>query len=616
MAGGSWRYGGCEMSFSWMSRLFHGRSAEESFAIRRRAKLIRSAFRPELQALEDRVVPAVNILKNVPGAAFDNTLDPNTNTDPNFRVPADPSIAVGVNRICEVVNSTFFVLDKSGGVISQTSIFDFLGGGIPANTDMLAEQVIYDDTSGKFFFCSIIQNAGGAQPDLLATAISTNATPNSLADFIGTGGNLFPANSPTTGVQIRPIDMRVGFNREAIFITTDMVTGVASPSQIAGAYDSTLLTTINKSMVGGPTSPASFQQLSNLNYGMAPAEMHNAPAGSPEIFVGTNGIGQNGTPFGSSSLRITYETNVLSANPTFRVIFVGVANFNNGPLPNAPQPGGVLDTFDTAITDAAWRNNELVAAQTAKINGKDEVRWYEIGTANNGALLQQSGNIDGGAGVFTYFPRIDISARGDLGISFNASSASMFMSTYVTGRAAADPPNFLQTPVLIAAGQTTYTDTSGSPFLPGQYTGIGVDPAQPNSFYSIGMYATAAMPINNWATQISDFTLSQAAASQIRIFSPVRFVYDANTGIYTGNVAVVNTLDIVAGTFVLVFNIPDPSITMIAPGGITNPVTHQFFITFTGTFTPGQVLRFPIQYTTPLKIPVPSFYLSGFGDLV
>ena len=66
----------------------------------------------------------------------------------------------------------------------------------------------------------------------------------------------------------------------------------------------------------------------------------------------------------------------------------------------------------------------------------------------------------------------------------------------------------------------------------------------------------------------------------------------------------------------LVFNIPDPSITMIAPGGVTNPVTHQFFISFTGTFAPGQVLRFPIEYSTPLKIPVPTFYISDFEGLI
>ena len=62
---------------------------------------------------------AVNVLQNVPGAAFDNTLDPTTGTDPNFRTPAEPSIAVGINRIVEIVNNTVFVLDKSGALTKE-----------------------------------------------------------------------------------------------------------------------------------------------------------------------------------------------------------------------------------------------------------------------------------------------------------------------------------------------------------------------------------------------------------------------------------------------------------------------------------------------------------------
>ena len=69
---GTWRYGGCEMSFSWMSRLFQGRSADGDLATNRctGTRRGRSGFRPELLALEDRVVPAVNLIQNIPGAAF------------------------------------------------------------------------------------------------------------------------------------------------------------------------------------------------------------------------------------------------------------------------------------------------------------------------------------------------------------------------------------------------------------------------------------------------------------------------------------------------------------------------------------------------------------------
>ena len=154
----------------------------------------------------------------------------------------------------------------------------------------------------------------------------------------------------------------MGFNREGVFITSDMVTTAASGNVIAERLrlHATLLTTINSTAFDNNPSAANTTQLQlgNLNYGLAPASMHNAPAGGPEIFVSTNGIGKNGTPSGGSSLRVTYETNVIerqsdlqgrprSASPTSAT----------GRSPTPPQPGDILDTYDTAITNAAWRNN-------------------------------------------------------------------------------------------------------------------------------------------------------------------------------------------------------------------------------------------------------------------
>ena len=631
------------MSFSWISGLFQGRNGRESQGpaplATRSSRPIRSAFRPEFVELQERIAPAVNIIQSVPGAAFDQSVDPVTGTDSNFRVPASPSIAVGVNRMVEVVNSSAFILNKQGGVIQQTNLFNafaplLIGNLNPTSpigaltNENLAEQVVYDDTQGRFYFF-MLQQTTPTTANLLY-AVSNDSAPNSFANDFSNFGSLPIALTSITGNlnPLLPVDLRVGFNREGVFVTSDLVT---TPPVGTGSYDSTLLLSINKSSflnqlpITVGTNAQEFQ-LGPLNYGLAPATMHNAPAGSPEIFVSTNGIGSNGTAFGSSSLRVMYMSNPLSANATFNVISVGVANSGNGPTFDAPQPGDVLDTYDTAITNASWMNNSLVAAQTAKINGKDEVAWYQISTANNGASLTQSGDIDGGAGVYTFFPRIEISTRGDIGITYNESSATVFLSSMVAGRAAADPAGFLESPVVAQAGTTTYRDNTGPGFSPGPYTGIGLDPQNPAAFYSIGIYATSAMSLNNWATQIANFSMSPAAAAQVRILGPVRFVYNPATGIYTGNVVFINTLNVVSAlgggnplnltNLTLVFNIPDPSIVMIAPGGVTNAITHQFSITLDGTFTAGQVLRFPLQYQSGQKVPVPTFFISEFGDII
>ena len=370
---------------------------------------------------------------------------------------------------------------------------------------------------------------------------------------------------------------------------------------------------------------------------MAPAQMHNAPAGSPEYFVGTNGIGSNGTPFSSSALRVTTMTNVTLAAPIFRTVIVGVSSYGNGPIPDAFQPGDPLNNTnrlhigDTGITNAAWRDNHLVATQTARSGGKGVVRWYEMRTNDRAVTLIQSGSIDPGPGTATYFPRIEISARLDIGLTYNESSAVEFLSTYVAARTAQEPSGFMETPRLAHAGEATYIDGAyvlapGSPFLPGTYTGIAVDPANPATFWAIGIWASAATaiippsPRNNWATTITQFSVSPAAANQVRIFSPVRWTvaFDQATGLYTysGTATFLNTLNIVNGTFILVFDLPDPSVVVLTPGGALNVATNQLSVIVNGTFVAGQVLRFPIIFTAPRKVTLPTFYLSGFSDII
>jgi hypothetical protein len=619
------------MDFSWFTGLFRGKSKRRP----ERARSTRAKFRPEMQALEDRLVPATTIYRSVSGAAYNNTTDP-TGFDNNFRIPADPSIAVGVNRMVEIVNSSVFVLDKSGATISQTNLFTIFGPVLGPNDTNLADQAVYDDNSGRFYIFFLSQTS-----NTLFFAVSNDSTPNNFLvpnnDFVNRGSfSMAGFTSQTGGGLLQPIDLRVGYNREAVFVTADMITA-------AGAYDSTILLTINKvnpivnllSNVAG-VFPVNTFQLDNLNYGMAPAAMHNASAGGPAYFVSTFGIGNNNTPFGSGILRVTTMTNTLSPNATFRAVSIAVDRFGNGPLPDAAQPGDpIINTNrlhigDTAITNAAWRDNHLVAAQTAKVNNKGTVRWYEIDTSNRTPALLQQGNIDPGAGISTFFPRIEISGRLDIGITYDESSANEFLSTYVTGRAASDPKNFMQTPVLAKAGQATYIDAAyvaqGSPFLPGTYSGIAVDPASQNNFWAIGQWATAATailppaPRNNWATQITSFSMSALAASQVRSLGPLRFSVSFNpaTGLYTysGNAAFINNVAVVSGTFILVFNLPDPSVTMISPGGALNTATNQYLVSINGTFPAGQVLRFPIVFTTPKKLASPTFFASGFTDII
>src|SRR5262249_44728015 len=118
------------------------------------------------------------------------------------------------------------------------------------------------------------------------------------------------------------------------------------------------------------------------------------------------------------------------------------------------------------------------------------------------------GEINPGAGVFTYFPSADIAPNGDIAITYLESSSSENMSMYVTGITG----GVLQPAVLAAPGVRTYTGVGGSdtsPFLAGDYSGTTVDVLPSgnytNSFWSANEYTNSA---GTWSTALASYSIS------------------------------------------------------------------------------------------------------------
>ncbi len=153
------------------------------------------------------------------------------------------------------------------------------------------------------------------------------------------------------------------------------------------------------------------------------------------------------------------------------------------------------------ILNAEWRDDRLVATHAVGIGGDATVRWYEFDVSGAAPALVQSGEIDPGPGVHTYFPSIAIDAEGDLGVTYMQSSDTEFVSMYVAGRLADDPPGTMRDGVLVKAGQTTYGGTRG-----GDYSGIAVDPVD-NTFWA-GNEVILANAF--WSTWLAQFQVGSA----------------------------------------------------------------------------------------------------------
>src|SRR5262249_50571323 len=161
-----------------------------------------------------------------------------------------------------------------------------------------------------------------------------------------------------------------------------------------------------------------------------------------------------------------------------------------------PNPG-LIDTNDTRMDSAVWRTvnaqQHLVLTQTVADPADPstaKARWYDFNTTgvtdpSVAVPLYQSGEINPGAGIFTYFPSAAIDPAGDIGMTYMESSASELPTMYVTGKSLGETG--METGVAII-NSSADTGPDGSPHRAGDYSGTVVDissaGARTNSFWS------------------------------------------------------------------------------------------------------------------------------------
>jgi hypothetical protein len=436
--------------------------------------------------LEDRAVPSITLGTNVPGL--------NYNTSSCNCEPPDPIAAAGPNHVVEMVNTAIQISDKTGHVLSTQSLASFFGPLAPANQS--DPFVLFDEgvanasgPAGRFIVGVLDFPTQASANNYLDFAVSNDADPThgfTKMQKLNVGEGNYSADYP-----------RVGFNADAYIITMNMFT-------LRGFYSHPQILTIQKSTaIDGTNSALTFFQ-SDANSGLftlAPALMHGSAAGGPAYLV-TEGLT-------AGTLDVIRMTNVLSSTPTLTDNNLAVASYSAPPAAN--QPGGTITTNDSRVLNAAWRNNTLVADHTVGTGGTAHARWYQINTSGTPSLSQY-GEIAPGSGVATYFPSIDIDANGDLGMTFMQSSSSQYISMYVTGRTPADAAGTMETPVLAAAGQVTYTGSRA-----GDFSGTSVDPATGTSFWSANEYIPSSA---FWGTEVTNYSVSTVQPDHLSLSAP------------------------------------------------------------------------------------------------
>jgi hypothetical protein len=431
-----------------------------------------------VERLETRTLPAINVLSTIEGI---NRASSGCGCE-----PADTDVAVGPAQVVETVNTAIAFYDKStGNQLFLQSLKDFFAPvGAGQGTFLSDPLVTYDDLAGRFFV--LVLEYG---PQHTYVTFGESETSNPLDGFTEMHRYETTVTLPD-GTKLGSDYPKLGFNAEAYVITVNM-------DLINGAYvdpvqgkmltiDKNTLTIYDVDLDVGSANPV---------YAMAPATMHGAAPGSPLFAV------RETTRFGGDSLEVIEVTNLLSDNPTLTVFVIPVSPYTRPPKAIHP-PNKQLETFESFLMNVDWRDNRLVATMHIGLASDNlvHVAWFDFDTSGDAPVLTQSGIIDQGPDVYTYFSAIAVAANGDLGLTFMESSATEPISMYITGQPAfAYGTGKMLPPVVAAVGQGNYSGGRG-----GDFAGMGVDPEMGNVFWGANMYKAqggAAM----WGTRIASF---------------------------------------------------------------------------------------------------------------
>jgi hypothetical protein len=396
--------------------------------------------------------------------------------------PPDPTLAVGPNHIVETVNMDIAWYDKQGNLQFQSRLdstgnpgfFETVGAG----NFTFDPKCFYDQGSGRFFVLAL--EVYGSTQAWITFAVSDDSDPNGVWYKYRTDARV------TVGGSTYWVDYPgFGFDNQAFYVNGNLfpLTG--------GGFGGVLFRSFDKSSVlnGGA---AQWTDVRNGNAGSVQAAQH---------------FGNNPAPYfiehwTNTSLMMTAVKNPLTA-PQIVTQQVTVPSYNT-PTSGAPANGGTLDVLDGRMINAMWRDGKLVTAHGVKPQGSstNQSRWYEIDTrgwptSGQNPILLQSGNINGGAGVHTWFPAVYSNDAGDIGLVTAHSSSSQYASVQFTGRRAGDQAGTM------GALQVAQNGSGAVSGRWGDYFDLALDP-DGCTFWLVGEYYQPG----GWRTWITSFNIS------------------------------------------------------------------------------------------------------------
>jgi hypothetical protein len=412
-------------------------------------------------------------------------------------IPPDAEGAIGPHHLMEALNSQVVIQDRSGNILSAITNWTFwsaLGA-----TESFDAHVLYDPYAERWIFSS----AAGEKSSTSSILIAVSQTSDPTA-----GWNIYKVN---LGSSVNWVDYpALGFNKNWIVVQANIFTiaGNNFVNSMIWAFDKaglyaggtgkyTVLTPTN----GFTQVPATTMD-PNLST-MYLLEQSSSGSGKLRIDTITGPVGSEVLTSG-----VAYPT-----GPSAWQDFSPVINF-------APQLGSSenIDTEDGRIQSCVYRNGSLWASHTVYLPAtgtptRTAAQWWQINmSASALGQVQQFGRIDDPtAANFYAFPTLAVNKYGDVMLGYTHFGTGIYASGAYSMHLASDPPNTMESEVMLKAGEASYFKDFGTGENRwGDFTATVVDPVDDTSMWTIQEYAGQS---NMWGTWWGSITPGAPAAT-------------------------------------------------------------------------------------------------------
>jgi hypothetical protein len=402
--------------------------------------------------------------------------------------PPDPTLAVGPNHVVVTVNQSIAFYNRAGvrsyindlGSPGNPGFFEELGSG----NFCFDPKCFFDHYTQRFVVLAL--ETYNNNEAYITIAVSDDADPNGTWYKYRTDAVI-----SASGVTYWWDYPGLGFDQDAFYVTGNLY-GLNQDGWGAAAWRIFPKTPM---LTGAAVTHTTLRDTSSASVQVAQHFGGNAPAAYFVSFAN------------SASLRVHAVRNALTT-PTLTSTTVAVPAFA-GTI-SSPTPAGAteLGMIDNRMMNACWRNGKLYAAHTISAAGKNVARWYQINTntwpTSGGITLAQSGNVNPGADIHSFFPAIYANASDQVAMVLGISSPRDNVAVAVTGRRPTDPIGTMAQPLVIKPGEVPQGGRWGD------YYDIAMDPLNDSTFWVIGEYRRS----NGWANWVASFSVGDLATLQ------------------------------------------------------------------------------------------------------